>query len=197
MTGEHFRRERRVPTGVWERELRLSSRVHLSTPPQPDPFASATLLDVTDLRVGLNTSRGPADALRGISFSIDRGDTVGLIGESGCGKSMTALALMGLLPQGARVSGSIRFDSQELVGAGDAALYRERNAAQCIGRAARGVQADPQVVDIEQGQWEPRSVGGGRTITRFAEAQGDPRVAPRHLQRRAGASGQTSALNFP
>ena len=122
MTGEHFRRERRVPTGVWERELRLSSRVHLSTPPQPDPFASATLLDVTDLRVGLNTSRGPADALRGVSFSIDRGDTVGLIGESGCGKSMTALALMGLLPQGARVSGSIRFDSQELVGAGDAAL---------------------------------------------------------------------------
>ena len=71
------------------------------------------LLDVHDLRVGLNTSRGPADALRGVSFSIDRGDTVGLIGESGCGKSMTALALMGLLPPGARVSGSIRFYSQE------------------------------------------------------------------------------------
>ncbi len=80
------------------------------------------LLDVHDLRVDLNTSRGPADALRGVSFSMDRGDTVGLIGESGCGKSMTALALMGLLPPGARVSGSIRFDSQELVGADDAAL---------------------------------------------------------------------------
>ena len=80
------------------------------------------LLDVHDLRVGLNTSRGLADALRGISFSIRRGETVGLIGESGCGKSMTALALMGLLPLGARVSGSIRFDSQELVGADEGAL---------------------------------------------------------------------------
>ena len=80
------------------------------------------LLDVHDLRVGLNTSRGPADALRGISFSIRRGETVGLIGESGCGKSMTALALMGLLPLGSRVSGSIRFDSNELVGAPESAL---------------------------------------------------------------------------
>ena len=84
------------------------------------------LLDVSDLRVGLNTSRGPADALRGISFSMDRGETVGLIGESGCGKSMTALALMGLLPQGARVSGSIGFDSHELVGAPDATLCKLR-----------------------------------------------------------------------
>ncbi|KAB2869263.1 MAG: ATP-binding cassette domain-containing protein, partial [Burkholderiaceae bacterium] len=54
------------------------------------------LLEVADLRVTLHTSRGPADALRGVSFAIDRGDTVGLIGESGCGKSITALALMGL-----------------------------------------------------------------------------------------------------
>ena len=84
------------------------------------------LLTVNSLRVGLDTSRGPADALRGISFSIRRGETVGLIGESGCGKSMTALALMGLLPQGARVSGSIRFDSHELVGAPDEALCKLR-----------------------------------------------------------------------
>jgi peptide/nickel transport system ATP-binding protein len=85
-----------------------------------------TLLDVSNLRVTLPTSRGPADALRGISFSVQRGETVGLIGESGCGKSMTALALMGLLPHQARMSGSIRFDGQELVGAGDAALGRLR-----------------------------------------------------------------------
>ena len=60
-----------------------------------------SLLSVSDLRVTLQTSRGPADALRGVSFSLARGDTVGLIGESGCGKSITALALMGLLPDGA------------------------------------------------------------------------------------------------
>ena len=84
------------------------------------------LLAVNELRVGLNTSRGPADALRGVSFSIQRGETVGLIGESGCGKSMTALALMGLLPPTARVSGSICFETQELVGAAEDSLCRLR-----------------------------------------------------------------------
>ncbi len=74
----------------------------------------AALLEVTDLRVTLHTARGPADALRGVSFALQRGDTVGLIGESGCGKSLTALALMGLLPEGAAVAGSIRFDGQEM-----------------------------------------------------------------------------------
>src|ERR1041384_3526141 len=80
------------------------------------------LLHIRDLRVRLNTARGPADALRGISFAIARGETVGLIGESGCGKSMTALALMGLLPDGARVDGSMRLDGRELVGLDDAAM---------------------------------------------------------------------------
>ncbi|MCZ2440743.1 MAG: ABC transporter ATP-binding protein [Burkholderiales bacterium] len=72
------------------------------------------MLEVRDLRVTLQTARGPADALRGVSFAMARGDTVGLIGESGCGKSITALALMGLLPEGARVAGSIRLHGQEL-----------------------------------------------------------------------------------
>ena len=64
------------------------------------------LLEVDRLRVTLQTSRGAADALRGVSFALDRGETLGLIGESGCGKSLTALALMGLLPEGALVAGS-------------------------------------------------------------------------------------------
>ncbi len=80
------------------------------------------LLEVHDLRVTLATSRGPADALRELSFSLDRGDTVGLIGESGSGKSITALALMGLLPEGARVQGSIRFEGRELTALDDDAL---------------------------------------------------------------------------
>jgi peptide/nickel transport system ATP-binding protein len=72
------------------------------------------LLRVRDLRITLPTARGPAEALRGVSFGLDRGQTLGLIGESGCGKSMTALALMGLLPERAQLSGSIRFDGTEL-----------------------------------------------------------------------------------
>ena len=65
---------------------------------QPCPRVNP-LLSVTDLRVTLQTARGPADALRGVSFDLARGQTLGLIGESGCGKSITALALMGLLPE--------------------------------------------------------------------------------------------------
>ena len=74
------------------------------------------LLDVRDLRVTLPTAGGPVEALRGVDLALDRGQTLGLIGESGCGKSLTALALMGLLPEGARVAGSIRLDGRELVG---------------------------------------------------------------------------------
>ena len=84
------------------------------------------LLTVTDLRVTLQTARGPAEALRGVSFALERGRTLGLIGESGCGKSLTALALMGLLPDGAQVRGSIRFDGQELTTLDEPALCRLR-----------------------------------------------------------------------
>ena len=74
------------------------------------------MLKVTDLHVSLNTPRGPAEALRGVSFEVEAGSTVGLVGESGCGKTLTALALMGLLPEGARVRGSMQLDGRELVG---------------------------------------------------------------------------------
>jgi peptide/nickel transport system ATP-binding protein len=84
------------------------------------------LLEVTDLRVRLATQRGSADAVRGVSFALERGETLGLIGESGCGKSITALALLGLLPERAQVSGSIRFDGEELVGRTDAELCKLR-----------------------------------------------------------------------
>jgi len=80
----------------------------------------APLIEVEDLRVRLNTSRGPADAVRGVSFTLARGETLGLIGESGCGKSVTALALMGLLPDSAVTGGSIRLDGQQLVGLDEA-----------------------------------------------------------------------------
>ena len=79
-------------------------------------MSAAPLLEVQDLRVTLQTPRGPADALRGISFTLQRGQTLGLIGESGCGKSITALALMGLLPDSASVTGSLRLEGRELVG---------------------------------------------------------------------------------
>ncbi|MCM2345377.1 MAG: ABC transporter ATP-binding protein [Acidovorax soli] len=88
--------------------------------------APTPLLQVTQLRIHLHTHRGAADAVRGIDFTLHRGETLGLVGESGCGKSLTALALMGLLPEAAQASGSILLDGQELVGLDDTALCRLR-----------------------------------------------------------------------
>jgi len=88
--------------------------------------ASSPLIEVDNLGVTLNTSRGAAQAVRNVGFSLRRGETLGLVGESGCGKSVTALALMGLLPDSAVVRGSIRLDGRELVGVGDADYRRLR-----------------------------------------------------------------------
>jgi peptide/nickel transport system ATP-binding protein len=84
------------------------------------------LLDVEDLHIRLQTQRGPADAVRGIDFSLERGQTLGIVGESGCGKSITVQSLMGLLPATAQVSGRIRFDGKDLVGLSDRAMCRIR-----------------------------------------------------------------------
>ncbi len=81
---------------------------------------STPLIEVENLSVRLNTGRGPARAVRDVDFSLRRGETLGLVGESGCGKSVTALALMGLLPDNAVVSGSVRFDGSELLHLSDA-----------------------------------------------------------------------------
>ena len=84
------------------------------------------LLEVQNLGVRLQTQRGEAAAVRGVSFNLERGETLGLIGESGCGKSITAMSLMGLLPERAVVTGSIRFDTQEMVDMNDTALRHLR-----------------------------------------------------------------------
>ena len=78
-----------------------------------------TLLDVRGLTVAFGR-RPPV--VRGISFALEQGQRVGLIGESGCGKTVTSLAVMGLLAENARVSGSIACKGEELVGASDRQL---------------------------------------------------------------------------
>lgn len=90
--------------------------------------AAPPLLDVRDLRVTLATAHGPVAAVRDVSFTLARGETLGLIGESGSGKSITALALMGLLPERAGVQGRILLDGQDLAALDDAAMCRVRGA---------------------------------------------------------------------
>ena len=84
------------------------------------------LLEVNDLHIRLQTQRGPAEAVRGIDFTLERGETLGIVGESGCGKSITVMSLMGLLPSTAKVTGSIRFDGTELVGLPERAMCEIR-----------------------------------------------------------------------
>jgi peptide/nickel transport system ATP-binding protein len=83
---------------------------------------SAPLLEVDGLSVEFSTEDGLVHAVRGVSFVLRAGEVLGVVGESGCGKSVTAQAIMGLLPRNARVSGSIRLYGAELVGRSAKAL---------------------------------------------------------------------------
>jgi oligopeptide transport system ATP-binding protein len=88
---------------------------------------SEPLLSVRDLRVQFWTSRGTIHAVNGVSFDIAPGETLGIVGESGCGKSVTSLALLGILPRAGRVvAGSAMFHGQDLLRLSDAALRRVR-----------------------------------------------------------------------
>ena len=84
------------------------------------------LLEVVDLAIDLPTPRGPRRVVRDVSFSASPGESLGIVGESGSGKTMTALALMGLLPDGAVVSGELRFEGQDLIKLGEAELLELR-----------------------------------------------------------------------
>ena len=72
------------------------------------------LLEVDDLHVSFNTADGIVKAVRGLTFSVDRGQTVGIVGESGSGKSVSTQTIMGLTA-GARVSGEARFEGRDLL----------------------------------------------------------------------------------
>ena len=80
---------------------------------------NAPVLAVDDLRVRFGAG---APAVNGVSFSVGEGETVALVGESGSGKSVTALSTVGLLPDGARVTGSVRYRGAEMIGASRSTL---------------------------------------------------------------------------
>ncbi|MGE3800052.1 MAG: ABC transporter ATP-binding protein [Candidatus Kapaibacterium sp.] len=77
----------------------------------------AKLLEVNNLRTYFHTDDGTARSVDGVSFTVDRGETLGIVGESGCGKSVTALSIMGLIPDppGKIEGGEILFDGKNLL----------------------------------------------------------------------------------
>ncbi|HET8741411.1 MAG TPA: ATP-binding cassette domain-containing protein, partial [Gaiella sp.] len=73
------------------------------------------LLEVEDLRTYFKTREGEVHAVDGVSFEVEQGSVLGIVGESGCGKSVTSLSIMGLVQSPGRiVSGSIHFDGRNL-----------------------------------------------------------------------------------
>jgi len=96
--------------------------------------AAAPLLCVQDLHTVFDTRRGPVTAVDHVSFELAHGEILALLGESGCGKSVTALSLMGLIPPrtGRVAGGRMHFDGEELAGADTARLRQLRASAMAM-----------------------------------------------------------------
>jgi peptide/nickel transport system ATP-binding protein len=88
--------------------------------------APSAVLRVAKLDVRLPTEDGEVHAVRGVDFEVRAGEVLAIVGESGCGKSVTSLAILGLLPKTARVSGSVQFRGRELLGLPDRELTHVR-----------------------------------------------------------------------
>ena len=94
--------------GLAEAARRLAERAR----PAPD---GPPVLRVRNLAIGFDDRHDGVDIVDGISFDVRPGEVLGLVGESGCGKSLTALTIMGLQPRGARIRGEIEFDGKDLL----------------------------------------------------------------------------------
>ncbi len=119
------------------RRRRPLRRAVAAAAPAGAPADPAAVLEVRDLTVSVDD--GP-DLVTGVSFSLRKGEVLGLVGESGCGKTMTARSLMGLLPDGVSVTGgSIRWRGRELAGLSEAEIDRVR------GREIAMISQEPMV----------------------------------------------------
>ena len=94
------------------------SDAHVRRAPRPwsaEMHSRDNVLEIEDLRTYIRLRKATVQAVDGVSFSVKRGETVGVVGESGCGKTMTGMSIMRLLPNGGYIAGgSIRFDGVDL-----------------------------------------------------------------------------------
>src|SRR5256714_9255457 len=109
----------------------MPEAVYVATAPKAPAAAVEPILDITDLQTWFFTRDGVVRAVDGVSFHVMPGETLAIVGESGCGKSVTALSILRLLPAppGRIVSGAINFAGRDLLDPGDAQLLRVRGTA--------------------------------------------------------------------
>jgi peptide/nickel transport system ATP-binding protein len=86
------------------------------------------VIDARDLRIWYGTDRGPVRAVDGVSFTVAKGEILGLVGESGCGKSTLGRGLLGLLPPGAKMDGELRFKGEDLLALPPKKMFAKRGA---------------------------------------------------------------------
>lgn len=114
--------ERRAPRGAPS----LRARTTGETRPAVSADRAEVFLSVRDLEVSVPVDGLATPVVRGVDLEVDRGEVLGIVGESGCGKTVTASALIGLVSGGSITRGSVRFDGDELVGAAPATLRAVR-----------------------------------------------------------------------
>ena len=146
-----------------------------------------SLLEVRDLTVAFPTDTEPVSAVRGMNFHVDPGEVVALVGESGAGKSASAMAVVGLLPEYAEVSGSIRLHGDELIGLSDQRMSEIR------GKTIGTVFQDPMsaltpVYTVGDQIAEAIEIHQRGTTRRAARARAD-RTARARRHRPAGTAG--------
>ena len=136
-----------------------------------------TLLSIDNLSVDFDNGGRPSRVLRGVSFAIERGSVTAIVGESGCGKSLTARCVMGLLPRGAScgAGSSIRFDGEELLSKSERewAAFRGRRCSMVFQDALAALDPTMRVGDqvaekILVHEGVPRRVAAERAVEMLA-----------------------------